>query len=188
MPSLMDFLFGKNDQISQVGTKSPQQMQAINSIAQGGGLSNNAAFGDASNFLQQLFGGDLSAFQGPLLQQFNQQILPDIAERFGGIGAGSSSGLNQALAQAAENLQTQLGAQRSQLMLSALPQALQFAQQPINNQLSASGINTFENIYQPGDYGLAGGLFQGAMPGFTQFGKAVGNNLGNRLFPPSLGR
>lgn len=188
MPKLWEMLFGKGDKMSQVSTKTPQQTQAINSISQTGGLSDNAAFGAGSDFLQRLFGGDISAFEGPLMQQFNQQIIPDIAERFGGMGAGSSSGLNQALSQAAENLQTQLGAQRSQLMLSALPQLLQFAQQPINNQLNASGMGTFENVYQQGDYGLFGGLMQSAAPGFGAFGQAVGKNLGNRLFPPSVGR
>lgn len=150
-----DFLFGGKDQVKQGSSKTPQQIDAINQMLQGGGLGDSPLFQGGSDFLMKLFGGDFSAFEQPLINQFEQFTAPGIAERYAGMGAGSSSGLNQALSQAGSDLTSQLGAQRSQLMMQALPQALGYAQQPIQNMLTAMGMDPYksENFIQEGGQG-----------------------------------
>lgn len=69
-----------------------------------------------SQFLQPQSQEDLqSAFQtgvvNPLLQNYQQQILPAIQQRFVDANAGSSSALNQALSSSAQDLTTALGSQ-----------------------------------------------------------------------------
>lgn len=45
----------------------------------------------------------------PMMQQYNQQVLPSLQQRFVDANAGSSSALNQALSQSANDLTTQMG-------------------------------------------------------------------------------
>lgn len=63
------------------------------------------------------------------MQALEQQILPAIQQRFTDVNAGSSSALNQALAQSATDLSTALGSQFGQ-----------FAQNQQQQQLSALGL------------------------------------------------
>ena len=51
------------------------------------------------------------AYVDPAMQTFNQQVLPAVQQRFVDANAGSSSALNQALAQSASDLTTALGSQ-----------------------------------------------------------------------------
>jgi hypothetical protein len=69
------------------------------------------------------------AFVDPAMLTFEQQVLPSIQQRFVDAGAGSSSALNQALAQSATDLSTMLGSQ-----------AGQFYQGQQGNQLQALGL------------------------------------------------
>lgn len=113
-----------------------------------GGLGPQAG-GAYSQFLQPQSQGDLqSAFQqgvvDPSLQQFTQQVIPGIQQRFVDANASSSSALNQALSSSAENLQTSLGGQY-----------LNFMQGQQGNTLNAlgqlgglTGQRTFEPMVQ----------------------------------------
>lgn len=56
------------------------------------------------------------AFQKPMMQQWEQEIMPSIAEKYGGAGAISSSGFNRAMGQAGANMQTQLGGQLADVL------------------------------------------------------------------------
>jgi len=137
-----------------------------------------------------LLGGDTSIFEQPLMNQFNQQIIPQIAERFGGIGAGSSSGLNQTLAQAGSTLSQKIAALRGGLMMQGTGQALQYANQPYANQLQSFQYNPYSNYMQQGSEGMlpgllqaggtaVGGMFGGPMGGMAggAIGKAVGGGI-----------
>jgi len=58
---------------------------------------------------------DMAGFEkgvvDPMMQQYQQRVLPEIQQRYSDVGAGSSSALNQALAASAGDLTTQLSAQ-----------------------------------------------------------------------------
>jgi hypothetical protein len=72
--------------------------------------------------MQLMQGSDPSQFQDmfqqsfvdPAMLTYEQQVLPAIQQRFVDAGAGSSSALNQALAQSAGDLSTMLGSQMGQ--------------------------------------------------------------------------
>lgn len=131
-------------------------------------IENTGLYGQGSDYLQRLLSGDESAyndFEAPYIQNFQENILPEIAGRFNGIGTGSgaynSSALANSLSQAGRSLQTDLAGLRARTQQSALPQALNYAQQPYANRLAGVGIQ------QQGVYGQQGsqGLFGSAASG-----------------------
>ena len=139
----------------QTSLLTPEQQQFFSSVLGGTGTQAGQAY---SQFLQPQSQEDLqSAFQkgvvDPQMQIYQQQTLPALQQRFVDVGAGSSSAMNQALAQSSQDLQTSLGAQY-----------LPFMQGQQQQQLSALG--------QLG--GLAGGRTfapyqqEGALPGLGQ--------------------
>jgi hypothetical protein len=101
---------------SQTGTANlltPEQQQFLSSIY---GSANPLAGNAFAQFLQPLDQQSMQdAFQkgvvDPSMKTFNQQIVPAIQQRFVDANAGSSSALNQALSQSAQDLSTSLGGQ-----------------------------------------------------------------------------
>lgn len=172
------FLFGSE---SQMKPYNKQSLGSLLQLLQGGGLEDNALFGAGSSFLENILSGSpnaTAAFEAPLMQQFQQQIAPGIAERFAGMGTGagaaSSSALNNSLAQAGANLQNQIGSLRGQLQMQALPLALQYAQSPIQNMLAAAGLIPGQYYEIPGQ----GGFVQGAANAFAHgAGQAFGGGF-----------
>lgn len=75
---------------------------------------------------------DMAGFEkgvvDPMMQQYQQRVLPEIQQRYSDVGAGSSSALNQALAASAGDLTTQLSAQY-----------LPYQQQQQANRMAAAG-------------------------------------------------
>lgn len=140
---LGSFLFGSKDRISQVPTVNSQQQSALQQI------------------LSQGLSGIQNPTQGfePIAQnatnQFQQNIVPSIAERFSGLGAGAqrSSAFGQQLGAAGAGLSSNLAAQEAQYGQQALGPLLQLLQFGLRPQ--------FENAYQPGQSGLFGGAAKG---------------------------
>lgn len=110
--------------------------------------------GQSPEAMQSLF---QQSYVDPAMQVFEQQMIPGIQQRFVDAGAGSSSALNQALAQSAKDLSTNLGAQYGQFQQGQQQLGLQAAGQL---QPYATG-QQFQPIYQQ-QQGLAGPLIQGA--------------------------
>jgi len=171
LAGLVSGLFGggKKDKFKQVNRFSPEQQQAFEQYWKNP-VQNNQTYQAGNQYLQNLLSGDPSAYQqfeAPLMQQFQQQTVPAIAERFAGMGtgagAGSSSALYNSLGQAGTNLSTNIGALRGQLQMQALPQALQYAQQPYSNMMQGFGVSPYENVYQQGQPG-AGDYMAGTLP------------------------
>src|SRR6478736_7267401 len=93
-------------------------------LKNGGGLEQNQGYQGGLSFLQKLFSNDpaqMEQFQKPYMENFQQNIVPDIANRFAGMGTGASglnsSGFQQTLAQAGRGLQSDLAAMRGQQQL-----------------------------------------------------------------------
>jgi hypothetical protein len=156
-----DILFGTDNEIQKLPTGTSEQQQYGQDLikwlqqmqGQGGG------FNSANQYDQNLLGNGPEAFQQfaqPYNQQFENKILPGIAERFAGSGALSSSGFGQALGGAASDFQSQL----AQLFTSLQGQAAGRQQNQFQN-LSQLGLN-----YEPFAYhekkGKAGLLPQAA--------------------------
>lgn len=181
MPSFSDFLFGSPDKLKKVATGTKEQEGLHNNIlAQAMGLSGGGGGYDlAQNYFNNFLGPNQSQafdqFSAPYLQQFQEQLLPQIAERFAGAGSLSSSGFGQALGGAASGLQSQL----AQLFSSLQQQA---AGQQYNqfNQLSQQGLNYQPFAYQQkqGSQGFLGNLAGGLGIGL---GGPLGGSLGSGI-------
>lgn len=190
MPKVGEWLFGSPDKLKKVdtGTKAQQQFGGQDLIgllnqmmSQGGGL--NAA----NQYDQSLLGQGpeaLQQFSDPYMQQFQEQILPQIAERFAGMGALSSSGFGQALGGAASGLQSQLAQLFSQLQGQAAGR-----QQGQFSNLSQLGLGYSPFAYnkQKGSQGFAGPLFGNFMDAFGEAGGKLAAGGIADLFKPSGG-
>ena len=177
-----DFLFGTEDTREQLPTMNPQQMKLLNSVISQQGKLQQGGYGDSMSLLQQYLNPESDVyknFENPYRQEFEQQTVPGLAERFAGLGAMggglSSSGFGQALGAAGANLQTQLASMKQQYQRQSINDLLNQY-----NQLTNTGLNarTFENTYQPGSTGLLGGLGSGIGAGI---GTALGGPLGGAL-------
>jgi len=185
MAGFSEWLFGSPDKLNKVPTGTPQQEQLHNQIlSQAMGMSQNGGgYNRAQDYYSNLLGPNqqeaYNQFSQPYLQQFQEQMLPQIAERFAGAGALSSSGFGQALGGATSNLQSQLAQLFSQLQGQAAgAQTNQF------NQLSQNGLNyqPFAYNQEEGSQGFLGPLMgglAGALGG--PLGSALGSGIGSGI-------
>lgn len=117
-------------------------------------------------------GDDQAAFKtgvvDPMMQQYNQQVLPGLQQRFVDQNAGSSSALNQALAQSAGDLTTQMGSLY-----------LPFMQGQQNTRLQAAqGYAGLSNPYMD--------LYKTQMGGRTSALSGLSGLAGQQAFTPMI--
>lgn len=125
---------GYNSQNRQLSTVTDQQKQLMDVLGQLGlsGLGRGADFAPIAQNARQ---------------QFDQQSIPGIAERFSGLGAQNSSAFGQQLGGAAAGLESNLAGLQSQHNLG---------QQGLYAHLAQLGLgNQFENQYSPAQPGLS---------------------------------
>jgi hypothetical protein len=158
MAGFSEWLFGSPDKLKKVPTGTPQQEQLHNQIlAQAMGMTNGGGYQKAQDYYNRLLGPNqqqaYDQFSQPYLQQFQEQMLPQIAERFAGAGALSSSGFGQALGGATSNLQAQLAQLFSELQGQAAGK--QYGQ---FNQLAQTGLShsPFDYVQEEGSQGFLG--------------------------------
>jgi hypothetical protein len=179
MPSFNDWIFGSEDKFTKLPNGNKQQQGLHNDVIQkamqsgAGGGGYDLANQYYNNLLGPNQGQAFNQFSQPYMQQFNEQTLPQIAERFAGGGALSSSGFGQALGGAASGLQAQLAQLFSQLQGNAAQQ--QYGQY---NQNAQTGLN-----YQPFSYQQqqgSGGLLNPLLTAIgTYAGGPIGAGIGN---------
>ncbi len=106
--------------------------------------------------------GFFQNFENQQMNQFNEQTIPNLAERFAGanaMGGGlMSSGFGQALSGAASGLQSNLAAGKSSMIMNALQQLLEQYNQQAQTVL---GAKPFDLVNKQGGGGFAGGMAQG---------------------------
>lgn len=157
---------------------TPEQQQFLQGLGLGGlGQQAGQAY---SQFLQPY---DPSAYQDvfnkavvdPAMMNYEQQLLPALQQRFVDANAGSSSALNQALAQSANDLTVGLGAQYGQFFQNQQANQLQALQ-----GLGALGTNqTFSPLVSQSG-GILGPLIGagGALgAGYIMSSKEVKENI-----------
>lgn len=184
-------LFGKKEKNYQQSNLTPEQQelhdQYLNAVQnQGAG----GAFGDVADYYRDLMSNDsqtLEQLSAPEMRKYNEEIIPDLAHQFAGMGAGnlSSSGFRNASVNAGTDLSERLGALRANLRAQGAQGFQNLAQGALNP--------VTENIIRP----ATGGFFQAAAPAVGTavgtalggpFGAAAGNFLGNQAsnaFNPS---
>lgn len=173
---IFDAIFGSN-KMKKVPTMTKEQQGLLNQLMQMLGPQGQLGqgYGGALGLQQQLMDPSSEAvnqFAAPYMQQFEQQTVPGLAERFAGFGAQggglSSSGFGQALGAAGGNLQTQLAALKAGLGQNA---AQSLMQQYGNVSGQAMGAKPFG--YQAPQQGLLPSFFQawgqGGFPGLGGF-------------------
>lgn len=142
-----DFVQGTPGEFGQRTKLRPEQEplanQAINA-----GLNSGAggAFGTAADYYRNNLSdnpADFDAFAAPEMRRYNEQIIPDLAEQFAGMGSVglSSSGFRNSAVSAGTDLSERLGAIRANLRQ-------QSAQGLMN--VGNAGLQSFdENYYEP---------------------------------------
>ena len=144
--AFMDFLFGEKEKQQKLPLYSPGQETVMGQLRQGG----EGQLPDMFQFLQQILSQDpkmMEQFQAPAMRQFNEQIIPGIAEKFSGMGAQSSSGFTQALGGAGADLAERLGAQRAGMGSQAVAQLM--------SMLGGGLTQQHENVLRPKTPGFA---------------------------------
>lgn len=172
MPKFSEVLFGKPGKSKQLSTQTPDQEQLLKLIIEGLSGGNGP--------LKDLFGEfDPAAFEAgvskPALQQFQDEILPQLQEKYIAGNQVGGSGMHRAGAKAATDLQSKL----AELMYNAQNQQKQNQLTGLNTAL---GTKATENIYRPGTEGIAKPLLGSA---FDVLGKSFGLGAGGTPTPES---
>lgn len=163
MPKLKEFLFGKKAKAKKLPTLNPDQEKLLKLISEGI-TTGKGPFAEFGGFNQEQFDKGITQ---PSLKLFQEEILPQLQEKFIAGNQALGSGMRRAQIKAATDQQNKL----AELMYQAQQGALQ-------NKLSAAslslGTKPFENIYKPGT--------PGALQGFAEgLGKSVGNAIGSAM-------
>lgn len=147
-----EFLMGTPEKFEQLSLLGPEQQslyQQLLAATQGEGAG--GAFGGAADYYRDLLSNDSQTFDqmsAPEMRRFNEQIIPDLAEQFAGMGSGglSSSGFRNAAVGAGTDLSERLGALRAQLRQQGAQGLMGLGQQ---------GLQPYkENIFRPGKPGF----------------------------------
>lgn len=156
----------KPETYQRVSTLRPEQ-ESLYSQQQAAlmGPGAGGAFGDAADYWRMLLGGQGDpALEAPLMRQFQEDIIPGIAEQFAGMGAGalSSSGFRTELGRASTDLAERLGSIRAGLRESAASNLAGLGQ---------SGLSPVDEL-----------IFRPRQPSlFEQFSGSIGGGLGSGL-------
>jgi hypothetical protein len=137
-------------------------------------ITQNPQFQQGQDWLSSLFNDPefFQKFEAPLQRQFQEQTIPDLANRFASMGSGGalgSTGFRNQLAREGSNLSTNIAALRGGMQQQGVNQGLQYAQQPFQNMMNLynTGLgHPTENVYQPASNpfaSLAGAGLQGFM-------------------------
>lgn len=174
---LLGYFGSQDDQYKQLPTRTGEQQQGLSQIF--GNLNQmnqpGGSYGRAQNYLSSILSGDpntMNSFAQPYLQQFEQQIVPQLANRFAAIGGAhgggaiGSSSFAQALGGAGAQLQSNLAGLFANLQRGA---ASDVSGQYNNLASLGLGQSPFENIYERGTTGPMGGLASGLAQGAGQY-------------------
>jgi hypothetical protein len=179
--TLYDRIFGGKDKFGKVSTMTKDQQRILNQLSQMLGPDGQLGQGyqGALQYQQDLMDPNSEAvrqFSQPYMNQFEQQTVPGLAERFagmGGMGGGlSSSGFGQSLSAAGGNLQAQLAALKAGLGQQAAGQLMSQYGQMANMGLNAQPFmytqpqtGAFPNFLQ--SWGQSG------FPGMSEMGSGI---------------
>lgn len=172
MAMIGQWLFGKPERMKNVSLLNGQQQDLHSQLMQSlMGQGAGGAFGDVADYYRGLLGGDSEsqrALEAPMMRQFNEEIIPDLAEQFAGMGSGNLGGssFRNAAVNAGAGLSERIAAMRAGL-----------AQQGASGLagLAGQGLNpVMQPMLRPQTGGLFGNLSEG-------LGIGLGAGLSNPL-------
>lgn len=189
--ALMENMGGKN-KARQSSTYNEGQLSAIDNIlnqikGMNGqqDITKNPNYQTGQGWLQSMFNDPsfFEKFEAPAMRQFNEEIIPGVANRFASMGSGGSlgsTGFRNQIAREGSNLATNLAAQRGQMQQQAIPQLLGYAQQPFSNLMSLyqQSLQPTQNQYQPPSSGFFGPILSSLAGGYAQgYGQKMGQGF-----------
>jgi hypothetical protein len=155
-------------------------------------ITQNPNYQQGQQWNQNLFNDQdfFNSFEAPLQRQFQEQTVPDLANRFASMGSGGSLGstaFRNQLGREGSNLSTNIAALRGGMQQRGVDQSLQYAQQPFSNlmQLYQQALQPTQNQYQPPSAGFFGPILSaitgGAAQGYgQQWGQSMAPNGGQQ--------
>jgi len=170
---LLDFLTGSPEQHERVSTLDSGQRKILKNLKKSVmGQGAGGAFGDAADYYRDLLddnGQTAQSMFAPEMRNYNEQIIPDLAEQFAGMGSGglSSSGFRNAAVNAGTDLSERLGAIRAGLRQQGAAGLSGLGQQSLGNY-------TQDVVTQQGTQGMLA-------PALGAFGAAVGGPIGGQI-------
>lgn len=194
IPSILSAIGGlTGDKAKQGSTYSKGARSAIDDILnsikgmKGGAtdITQNENFQTGQDWLQSMFSDPdfFDKFEAPIQRQFQEQTVPELANRFASMGSGGSTGstaFRNQLAREGSNLSTNLAALRGGMQQQAIPQLAQYAQQPFNNLMSLyqQAIQPTMNQYTPASPGFGGNIGSSMFGGLAQgYGQQFGQGM-----------
>jgi len=157
---------GNKSKLTQRTTQTPGQSRLSDFLTD----QSQQTAGPAFDLLRQYLNPSseaTSAFAEPYIRQFNEQTIPQLAERFAGAGATggalSSSAFGQSLGAAGGKLQTDLAALKGGLGQKSLGDLLSL-------MMNLTGQKNFGYSQQPAQTGFAESLFGNYAQGLGQSG------------------
>lgn len=153
-------------------------LQMLQGMSGGGGMdiNQNPMYQQGNEYLMSMFNDPefFKNIEAPMQRQFEENTVPDLANRFASMGSGGalgSTGFRNQMAREGSNLHTNMAAQRSQMQMQALPQMFGSANQPFNNMMQMYGQalgQPTQNQYQPPSAGMWGPIAGAAVQGYMQ--------------------
>lgn len=148
-------------------------------------ITQNQGYGQGMDWLMSMFNDPdfFNSFEAPLQRQFEENTVPELANQFGSMGSGGALGstaFRNQLGREGSNLSTNIAAMRGQMQQNAIPQLMNYAQQPFSNlmQLYNQAMVPTQNTYQgpsTGGWGsIAAPFAQGAANGWANQGTGGG--------------
>jgi hypothetical protein len=160
------------------------QIKSMQSQGQGD-ITQNQGYQTGQDWLMSMFNDPefFKNFEAPMQRQFEEETIPGLANRFASMGSGGSTGstaFRNQLAREGSNLHTNIAAMRGQMQQQAIPQMLQYAQQPASNMMNMynAALTPVNDQYRP----ASGGLFGPAIGAFAGgVGGGAGQAMGGRF-------
>jgi len=151
-------------------------------------ITQNPQFQQGQDALMSLFNDPdfFKNIEAPAFRQFNEEIIPGLAHRFGGMGSGgnlNSTAFRNQFAREGSNLATNLSANRTAMQQQAIPQLLNYAQQPFSNlaTLQQQALQPTQNVNYPATQGFFGPIASAFAGGASQgYGQQWGQNMANQ--------
>ena len=155
-------------------------------------ITQNQNYQSGQNWLQDLFGNDqnfFDKFEAPMQRNFQENTMPELANRFGGMGSGGSlgsTGFRNQAAREGERLQESIAGMRGGMQQAGIGQALQYGQAPVQNymQMLQQAMQPTQNTYQGPSMGLFGGMAAPFAQGAASYwgGQGGQNNMNNQNY------
>lgn len=164
MPKLSEIVFGKKEKIKKTPLLSKSQQDLLRYLRQA--IQEEGPLKDLFSFNKESFEKGVSE---PAMQNFRDNILPVLLEKFNAGGQYGGSGMFNAGFKEAENLQSEL----AKLMYQGQQQSQQNKQAGLNTLLNVKEFEPYMKARMPGVLPkLIGSFAEGG-------GEALGRSLGN---------